>query len=137
MLLEVSGVGPRLALNILSVVSPEELLNSISQGNSARLRAVHGVGRKTAARICIDLKEKALKCVQAAGIEPGISQTSQGRVYVRVEDSIVADAVSALLNLGYRDFEARNAVSRAVAQHGDSNIDRLIKAALQMLSRTR
>ena len=134
MLLAVSGVGPRLALNILSVVPVDDLVQSISVGDSSRLQSVHGVGKKTAARICVDLKEKALKYIRDTGIGPTKGKMLQPQ---GVEDAgLVADAVSALSNLGYRPSEAKRAVMRVLDSQGAvGDINFVIKSALQALSR--
>ncbi len=132
MLLEVSGVGPRLALNVLSVMPVDDLIQSISRGDAARLQAVHGVGRKTAARICVDLREKARKYITRTGLEvegEKIAETGEP------DADIVEDAVSALSNLGYRASEARSAVRKVMDSQGLREINALIKAALQILAR--
>ncbi len=133
MLLEVSGVGPRLALNILSVVPVDDLIQSISVGDSSRLQAVHGVGKKTAARICVDLKEKARKYIKESGVRPAGEPVSGPDLGPLPE--VVSDAVSALSNLGYRPSEARRAVMKVLDGNESANLDAVIKASLQILSR--
>ncbi len=133
MLLAVSGVGPKMALNILSVVPVDDLVQGISVGDLSRLQTVHGVGKKTAARICVDLKEKALKYIRESGIEPKKGEMLQSD---GVEDAgLVADAVSALSNLGYRPSRAKRAVRRVLDRQGAGDINLVIKSALQALSR--
>jgi len=143
MLLEVSGVGPRLALNILSVVPVDELIRSISAGDSVRLQAVHGVGKKTAARICVDLKEKAVKYLRQSGLEPAWPRKDSSLSMDEARAGMVEDAISALSNLGYRPSQARKAVMKVLEGQGADNenhktvkdINLLIKSALQLLSR--
>ncbi len=133
MLLEVSGVGPRLALNILSVVPVDDLIQGISAGDTSRLQAVHGVGRKTAARICVDLKEKARKYIRESGLESlgdHAPAVDHGPV-----SGIGADAVSALSNLGYRPSEAKRAVMKVLEGGEGGDLNSVIKASLQILSR--
>ena len=133
MLLAVSGVGPKMALNILSVVPVDDLVQGISVGDSSRLQTVHGVGKKTAARICVDLKEKALKYIKESGIEPKRGEVLQSE---GAEDAgLVADAVSALSNLGYRPSQAKKAVMRVLDRQGAGDLNLVIKFALQALSR--
>ncbi len=133
MLLGVSGVGPRLALNILSTVPVDELLASISAGDASRLKAVHGVGKKTAARICVDLKEKAAKYISVMG-EPAGEAPAGSRCIA--DQKVLEDAVSALSNLGYRSSEARKAVMDVTEKGGGPDcLDSIIKKALRKLCR--
>ncbi len=136
-LLEVSGVGPRVALNILSVLSPSSLLEDISRGDPVRLRSVHGVGKKTAARICVDLKEKAVKLLNKknASVETGKRKSAQDSYWPSEE--IVDDAVSALLNLGYKPAESKRVVKQVLASQGNIGLNDLIKASLNLLSKVR
>ncbi len=133
-LIEVSGVGPKLALNVLSVIPPDELLSDIAAGNSTRLRSVHGVGKKTAARICVDLKEKASKILAMSG---GLKKTGKDDISTGSSVPFMDDAVSALVNLGYRPNEAKRAASEILAKKGANGLDDLIKKSLQLLSRVR
>ncbi len=133
-LIEVSGVGPKLALNVLSVIPPDELLSDIAAGNSTRLRSVHGVGKKTAARICVDLKEKASKILSMSG---GVKKTGEDDVLTGTSMPFMDDAVSALVNLGYRPNEAKKAASEILAKKGADGLDDLIKKSLQLLSKVR
>ncbi len=132
MLLEVSGVGPRLALNILSVVPVDELIQSISRADPARLQSVHGVGKKTAARICVDLKEKAAKYISEIGLMP--ERESGQQAGTDMDTKMVEDAVSALSNLGYKPAEAKRAVMHVMTGLGRGDINQVIKSALQVLS---
>jgi len=132
-LLEVSGVGPKLALNILSVLSPEDLVSDIAKGDASRIRSVHGVGKKTAARICVDLKEKAAKILAQEGhiVRALAPQENQP------ENGLLDDAVSALVNLGYRPREAKRVLSEIVSKKEGLEVDKLIKMALQRLSKVK
>ncbi len=133
-LLEVSGVGPKLALNVLSVLSPEDLVSDIAKGDTSRIRSVHGVGKKTAARICVDLKEKAAKILAKEG---RIVQVTDYNKAGQVDESLLDDAVSALVNLGYRPHEAKRVLSQIVSKHGALEVDKLIKMALQRISKVK
>jgi len=132
-LLEVSGVGPKLALNVLSVLSPQDLVSDIAKGDTSRIRSVHGVGKKTAARICVDLKEKAAKILTQEG---HMVQTVD-RKDDHLENGLLDDAVSALVNLGYRPREAKRILSEIVSEKEGLEVDKLIKMALQRLSRVK
>ena len=109
-MISVSGVGPKLALALLSGLSPEELVTAILSGNTQPLGRVPGVGRKTAERLVVDLRDK-LGAVLLSG-EPG--STAQSRPQGESgEGALVADVHSALLNLGYSAREAERALNEA------------------------
>ncbi len=132
LLLEVSGVGPKLALNILSILPVEELLHILADERRERLQAIQGVGRKTAARLCVDLKEKARKRLSEdyGDIGPTVSRDETGR------EDLWDDALSALTHLGYRPSEARIVLARAFASMDSrSSLEDVLKKALQYLAR--
>jgi Holliday junction DNA helicase RuvA len=120
LLIGVAGVGPKLALNILSGMPAEELVVALDAGDVARLVSIPGVGRKTAERLVLELREKM--SLHKARIEAP-SQPS----------GVEAEAVSALLNLGYRRADAERAV-KAAASSGTSDLERVIREALRRLS---
>ncbi len=119
LLMTVSGVGPRLALAIVSAHAVTKLQLAILNDDTDVFTAVSGVGRKTAQRIILELKEK----VHAAGIAAGVGPSPD------------SDVAAALESLGYTAAEARRAAG-AVAG-GDGGLDTRIKAALQELARSR
>jgi len=122
MLLGASGVGPTLALKILSGMSVEELVPAIRGGDVVRLTRIPGVGRKTAERMVVELKDK-LEAVVIAGERPAVTSPAGAQ----------ADVVSALVNLGYEQRSAESAV--AEAKHaGGGDFEKLLRAALQSLS---
>ena len=123
MLLGASGVGPSLALKILSGMSVEELVPAIRSGDVARLTRIPGVGRKTAERMVVELKDK-LEAVVVAGEKPAIASPA----------GVEADVASALTNLGYEQRMAENAVAEAKRAAGTANFEKLLRAALQSLS---
>ncbi len=123
MLISVSGIGPKLAVNILSGIGPEELLEAIASGDSMRLRAIPGVGKKTAERIVVELKDKAQKFSGELRIVSAALP----------EDPLISDAISALTNLGYPLKSARRAVEQATRQKGPGSLEELIKEALKAL----
>jgi Holliday junction DNA helicase RuvA len=122
----ISGIGPRLATNILSGISPNELIGALSAGDSARLQAIPGVGRKLAGRMALELKEKAggISAVPSIEAEPGEPRRD-----------VMEDLVSALVNLGYNRQKAIQA-ARSALQAGGSRLsfERLIKEALRTLT---
>lgn len=123
MLLSASGVGPSLALKILSGMSVEELVPAIRGGDLARLTKIPGVGRKTAERIVVELKDK-LDAVTIEVERPAASSPA----------GIEADVVSALVNLGYEVRAAEGAVAEARRENGAVNFEKLLRASLQSLS---
>ncbi len=124
MLISVSGIGPKLAVNILSGMGPEELLEAIASGDALRLRSIPGVGKKTAERIVVELREKA----QRFGGE-------KERAPMPVpDDPLISDTISALTNLGYPLKSAKKAVERARKMGGELSLEGLIKEALKLLA---
>jgi len=125
LLIGVSGIGPKLAINILSGISPSELVRSLSAGDMARLVSIPGVGRKTAERMLLDLQEKAHK-VQTRGALP--------RIDLRPADGITEDVVSALVNLGYKKNQAEKAVERVLRQAPEITLEKALRESLKVLS---
>jgi len=123
MLLSASGVGPTLALKILSGMSVEELVPAIRGSDLARLTRIPGVGRKTAERMVVELKDK-LEAVAVESEKPAPSSPA----------GIEADVVSALVNLGYDGRAAETAVAEAKREAGTGNFEKLLRGALQSLS---
>ena len=123
MLLSASGVGPSLALKILSGMSVEELVPAIRGSDLARLTKIPGVGRKTAERIVVELKDK-LDAVTIEVERPAASSPA----------GIEADVVSALVNLGYEVRAAEGAVAEARRENGAGNFEKLLRGSLQSLS---
>lgn len=127
----VQGVGARVALSILSTLAPDEIARAIAAQDRATLSRPAGVGPKLAARLATELKDKAA----AFGIAPAAKGEEAG-VPAAPSGSVNEDAVSALVNLGYRRVEAFGAVARATQRLGaDAKIDAVIRAGLQELSR--
>ena len=119
LLVSVSGIGPRLALNILSGTPAHELQEALETGDLARLVATPGIGKKTAERLIVELRDK-VKLLK------GTREGGDGRRATGME----AEAVSALVNLGYRRNEAERAVKVACAA-GAADIESVIRSALK------
>ncbi|HOO90810.1 MAG TPA: Holliday junction branch migration protein RuvA [Syntrophales bacterium] len=125
LLISVSGIGPRLAINILSGVSPKDLSEAIFDGDLARLVGIPGVGKKTAERMIFELKDKITKL-----ISDKISAPSPGT-------SVKKDALSALINLGYKNSAAQDAVDKVSARAEERlTLEILLTESLKMLSGT-
>jgi len=123
MLLSASGVGPSLALKILSGMSVEELIPAIRNGDLTRLTRIPGVGKKTAERMVVELKDK----LETAAIETE-------KPVAASPASIEADVISALVNLGYEARAAETAVGESKRETGVANFEKLLRGALQALS---
>ena len=126
-LMSVAGIGPRLAVNILSGITPGELAKTIHQGDLARLVSIPGVGRKTAERMMIEMRDK-LPAV-------ALGQELAAPIRLAASDAIIEDALSALLNLGYKKGVAQQAIKQA-QQHiqGEVSLENLLKEALRSLA---
>ncbi len=127
LLTTVQGVGARVALNILSALSPRDLVGAIQAGDRGALTRASGVGAKLAVRLLTELREKAGAMPSGVGFSPVLPPPAGG---------VEADALSALVNLGYRRPEAAAAVDRAVKRLGDgATLDALIREGLKELGR--
>ena len=128
-LLGVSGVGPRLALAVLSALEPDELAAAVTGDRPAVLERVPGIGRKTARRLVLELKDRlpSLESVIAASPGPAERRGEGPR------DAPTDDAVAALVNLGYRRPEAEQAVRDALGEEVGADLAELIRAALRRL----
>jgi Holliday junction DNA helicase RuvA len=125
LLTSVSQVGPKLALNVLSGIEVEELAFAIGRGEVARLTKIHGVGKKTAERLVLELKDKVKQ------VELGKRAAGEPR---KAENRAVGDLVSALVNLGYKPAQAEKAAEAAAARAGsDAAFEALFREALKGL----
>lgn len=124
-LISVNGIGPRLAQVILSGIDVADLADAIVRGDTRRLSAIPGLGKKTSERICLELRDKLI--ARPAG-EPSVAASAPA--------SMDDDVVSALVNLGYKAASAENAVRNA-RQHleGEPELSELLRAALKQLTR--
>jgi Holliday junction DNA helicase RuvA len=122
----VQGVGARVALGILSVLSPQEVGTAIARGDKASIARANGVGPKLAQRIAMELKDK----VGGLALGTGAVAPAAG------SDGIEGDAVSALQNLGFKPPEAATAVGKAAEELGPGvTLDALVRLALRKASR--
>jgi Holliday junction DNA helicase RuvA len=128
MLISASGVGPSLALKILSGMSVEELVPAIRGNDLARLTKIPGVGRKTAERMVVELKDR-LDAIGAEVMRKPVMASAGGAV-----TDVEADVLSALVNLGYDARTAEEAVASGARTAGEGNFEKLLRAALNALS---
>ena len=122
-LIAVSGVGPKLAISVLSGIEAPELVAALRTSDVARLTRIPGVGKKTAERLVVELKDK-MSDLPAAEIAPAAAPSPAAD-----------DLVSALLHLGYSRPEAERSVERALREHDGARFEDLLRFALQAVSR--
>jgi Holliday junction DNA helicase RuvA len=122
-LIEVAGVGPKLAINILSGIEAPDLVQALRQGDLARLTRIPGVGRKTAERLVVELRDR-MPVVAAPADVPAAPAGGTSR----------EDLLSALLNLGYSRGEAEKGVERVLREGGDGRFEDLLRRALRAVA---
>ena len=127
MLVSVSGIGPKLSVNILSGMGPQDLLEAIAHGDAMRLQAIPGIGKKTSERIALELKDRAFKALGEMDISPMPIAKGEDRL-------TMDDALSALMNLGYSPKSAKMAMERAKSLVKEMTLEDLIREALRILS---
>jgi Holliday junction DNA helicase RuvA len=126
-LIGITGVGPRLALSILSGIGADELRQAVMDGDRVRLQRIPGVGKKTAERLLLELKDK----LDAPTREAGAGLSTRAPSGEAGRDGPRGDALSALTNLGYPRETAARAVDAALAELGrDTQLEPLLRAAL-------
>jgi len=123
-LISISGIGPKLALAVLSGIEPPDLVRAIRAQDVARLTAIPGVGKKTAERIGLELKDRMPQSVPAVAGTPKPGD---------VESQLRADLLSALLNLGYQRVPAERAIEKEVAASPDARFEDALRAVLRSL----
>ncbi|HET9606684.1 MAG TPA: Holliday junction branch migration protein RuvA [Nitrospira sp.] len=128
LLLSVSGIGPKSALGILSALPVSDLVSAIQSGDVEKLETVPGIGKKSAGRLVLELKDKLTKLHPA--LMPPDAQLLKGR------DEQFDDALSALTNLGYRASDAKEALKAAQqSRSGPLTLQELIRESLKKLAR--
>jgi holliday junction DNA helicase RuvA len=128
LMISVSGIGPKLAVNVLSGITAGEWARAVAMEDLKRLTGIPGVGRKTAERMILELKDKAVKLGSEA-VPVG------GAAIVRTGEQVKDDALSALVNLGYKGSSARDVVERIMKEAPEPlSLDRILKKALRILA---
>ena len=128
-LLNVNGVGPRLALAVLSTLSPDALRLAVAEDGPAALEKVPGIGKKTARRVLLELKDRL------GDLDQLVESRARAAGSATAPPSLRADALVALENLGYRRGEAEQAIERAARSTGDDDLAALLKASLREMGR--
>jgi Holliday junction DNA helicase RuvA len=123
-LISISGIGPKLALAVLSGMEPPDLVRAIKFQDVARLTSIPGVGKKTAERIGLELKDRMPQSLQAA---------ADAAKPAAPEDQLRGDLLSALLNLGYQRAAADKAIDRVLKDTAEPRFDEALRAVLRAL----
>lgn len=132
-LIKVNGVGPKLALTILSGISPEEFIRSVHNEDTAALVRLPGVGKKTAERLIVEVKDKLDKLVLPTAVEFELNAIAvPGAAAPKVDNRV--DAETALVALGYKPLQATKAIEQAAAQlSSGATTEDLIRQALKTM----
>lgn len=123
LLLKVNGVGPRLAINILSRISTIELIKAIQNKNTSIIKSIHGVGAKTADKIIIELYDK-IKQIDIVGPSQSLNTFTHK-----------TDAIQALVVLGYSEKNVEKVVDEIISQNPDATTEEILKASLKILTK--
>lgn len=126
LLISVSGIGPKLARDILSNIQPPQLAAALIQGDLHKLSAIPGIGKKTAERLVLELKDKAGK------LDTGSLSAAESVGRSLPESTVLDDVTSALLNLGYKDAQVRKVLAELDCA-GGASVEDVLKQALKIL----
>jgi Holliday junction DNA helicase RuvA len=133
-LISVNGVGPSLAIKLLSGMNADEMIASIRTNNLVRLVAIPGVGRKTAERLVVDLRDK-IAALSSPALEDEFAAKAAAAGELASTDSMRDDAMSALANLGYQRAAAEKAVKNAIDEGGDLSVEVILRRSLRSLAK--
>jgi holliday junction DNA helicase RuvA len=133
LLTSVGGIGPKLAVTILSGMGTDDLVRALTSSDLARLVGIPGVGKKTAERMLVELKDKVAGLL-SAGQPPGGSGLAAGSALLPGV-SVSDDLVSALTNLGYPANTAQRAAAAAIAELPEAGFSQILKLALRQLAK--
>lgn len=131
-LISVSGIGPALGIKLLSGMSADEMIASIRTDNLARLTLIPGVGRKTAERLVVELRDK-IASLSSAELEEAYAEA--GSPAAPSEETVRSDALSALVNLGYQRSAAEKAITAALGEGGDVSVESILRRTLRRLAK--
>jgi Holliday junction DNA helicase RuvA len=126
-LIGISGIGPKLAIVVLSGMETRELLTAVQRADVARLTTIPGIGKKTAERIVLELKDRLTQIVVPAATGTAAPPSSA--------DQLRTDLLSALLNLGYHRQQAEKAIDATVASNPNASFEHAVRTALRELMR--
>jgi len=132
-LISVSGIGPKLGITLLSGMSADEMIASIRTNNLARLTLIPGIGRKTAERLVMELRDKVAG-LSSPELEKELGATATAAAQPTV-DSVRADALSALVNLGYQRPSAEKAINAVLAENEEMSVESVLRGSLRKLAK--
>ncbi|MBC7929234.1 MAG: Holliday junction branch migration protein RuvA [Rubrivivax sp.] len=133
LLISVSGIGPKSAVAMLSGMSADEIVTAIRTNNYARLTSIPGVGRKTAERLVIELRDK-MAALSSPGLDEQIA-AGAGLSAQASEDALREDTLSALVQLGFPKPTAEKALTNAMSEGGELSVETLLRRSLRQLSK--
>ena len=134
-LISVNGVGPALAIKLLSGMNADEMIAAIRTNNLVRLVAIPGVGRKTAERLVVDLRDK-IAALSSPALEEEFAAKVAASGSASSPDSMRDDAMSALANLGYQRAAAEKAIKNAIDEGGELSVEVILRRSLRSLAKT-
>ena len=133
-LISVSGIGPKLGITMLSGMSADEIISAIRTNNLARLTSIPGVGKKTAERLVIELRDK-ITSLSSPLLDDDLSVPGAVAGGPATEDAVREDTLSALLNFGYQKAAAEKAITTTMADGGEISVEALLRRSLRLLSK--
>jgi Holliday junction DNA helicase RuvA len=133
-LISVNGVGPSLAIKLLSGMNADEMIASIRTNNLVRLVAIPGVGRKTAERLVVDLRDK-IAALSSPALEEEFAAKAAVEGAPTTTEAMRNDAMSALANLGYQKAAVEKAVKNAVDEGGELSVEVILRRSLRSLAK--
>lgn len=133
-LISVNGVGPGLAIKLLSGMNADEMIASIRTNNLVRLVAIPGVGRKTAERLVVDLRDK-IAALSSPALEEEFAAKAAVEGAPTTTEAMRNDAMSALANLGYQRSAVEKAVKNAVDEGGELSVEVILRRSLRSLAK--
>ncbi len=119
LLIGVSGIGPKLAMSVLSGIKADEFINAVRNQDVIRLKSINGIGKKSAERLILELKDKIGGALETSGLQPDAYSKS-------------ADAVAALVSLGFNTKKAEMLVNKIITSEADLKLEEIIKEALRI-----
>ncbi len=131
-LITVSGIGPKAGISMLSGMNADEIIAAIRTDNLARLTSIPGIGKKTAERLVIELRDKVATLASISSTSTSVSSDGQSSAST---NEIFDDAISALVNLGYQRNAAEKAVKKAVQDGTEMSVQKLLRKSLQLLAK--
>jgi len=131
LMISIAGIGPRLAVNVLSGINSDELISAIANNDLKRILKVPGLGKKMAERVILELRDKISEWKPKEGSVKHIEDRK-----AMINKSIIEeDAMSALINLGYKNQDAKDAIDKVMSEdHENNSLDVILKEALKMLA---